>query len=137
MADARKPFATIEDVRLLWRSLTLDEAARVERLLPLISDKLRQEAKNLGHDLDLMIQSGEVYDSVVRSVTVDVCARVMMTPTDEPPMTQMSQSALGYSVSGTYLVPGGGIFIKRSELASLGLTGQKVGAFYAQIGCCH
>lgn len=84
-----------------------------------------------------MIQSGEVYDSVVRSVTVDVCARVMMTPTDEPPMTQMSQSALGYSVSGTYLVPGGGIFIKRSELASLGLTGQKVGAFYAQIGCCH
>ena len=28
------------------------------------------------------------------------------------PMTQMSESALGYSVSGTYLVPGGGLFIK-------------------------
>jgi len=38
----------------------------------------------------------------------------------------MSQSALGYSVSGTFLVPGGGLFIKRSELARLGLLRQRV-----------
>jgi hypothetical protein len=42
-------------------------------------------------------------------------------------MAQMSQSALGYSVSGTYLVPGGGLFIKKSELARLGLKRQKTG----------
>lgn len=40
---------------------------------------------------------------------------------------KMSQSALGYSVTGTYLIPGGGLFIKKSELSRLGLRRQKVG----------
>lgn len=39
----------------------------------------------------------------------------------------MSQSALGYSVTGTYLIPGGGLFIKKSELSRLGLRRQRVG----------
>ena len=39
----------------------------------------------------------------------------------------MSESALGYTVSGTYLVPGGGLFIKKSELARLGLRRQRIG----------
>lgn len=42
-------------------------------------------------------------------------------------MTQFSESALGYSASGTFLVPGGGLFIKTSELARLGLRRQKYG----------
>lgn len=65
--------------------------------------------------------------SVAKSVTVDVLARMLMTSTSSEPMTQISQSAGGYSVSGTYLVPGGGLFIKRSELARLGLRRQKMG----------
>jgi hypothetical protein len=58
---------------------------------------------------------------------VDVVARALMTSTNTEPMTQVSQSALGYSVSGTYLVPGGGLFIKKSELARLGLRRQQYG----------
>lgn len=58
---------------------------------------------------------------------MDVLARTLMTSTDSEPMTQMSQSAMGYSVSGTFLVPGGGLFIKKSELARLGLKRQKYG----------
>ena len=50
-----------------------------------------------------------------------------MTSTDQEPMTQSSESALGYSWSGTFLVPGGGLFIKRSELARLGLRNQRYG----------
>jgi hypothetical protein len=42
-------------------------------------------------------------------------------------MTQVAESALGYSYSGTYLVPGGGLFIKRSELARLGIRRQRYG----------
>ena len=30
-------------------------------------------------------------------------------------------------MSGTYLVPGGGLFIKKSELSRLGLRKQKIG----------
>jgi hypothetical protein len=74
-----------------------------------------------------MIADGDVLTSVVKSVTVDVVARALMTPTNEAPMSQMSQSALGYSVSGTFLVPGGGLFIKKSELARLGLRRQRIG----------
>ncbi|MFR4357424.1 MAG: Gp19/Gp15/Gp42 family protein, partial [Clostridia bacterium] len=33
----------------------------------------------------------------------------------------------GYSYSGTYLVPGGGLFIKKTELARLGLRRQRYG----------
>ena len=63
----------------------------------------------------------------MKSVTVDVAARTLMTSTDGEPLSQMSESALGYSVSGTYLVPGGGLFIKKSELARLGLRRQRMG----------
>ena len=57
-----------------------------------------------------------------------------MTSTDQEPMTQLSQSALGYSQQATFLVPGGGLFIKRSELARLGLRKQRYGVidFYGE-----
>ena len=50
-----------------------------------------------------------------------------MTSTDQEPMTQMTESALGYSYSGSFLVPGGGLFIKDTELKRLGLKRQRYG----------
>lgn len=122
-------YATINDVTVLYRALTSAEQTRAEALLPVVSDSLRMEAKKVGRDLDQMIDDDEtgVLASVAKSVTVDVLARVLMTSTNAEPMSQMSQSALGYSVSGTYLVPGGGLFIKKSELARLGLRRQRYG----------
>lgn len=130
MAD----YATIDDIIALWRPMTPQEQERAAALLPVVSDSLRQAARNVGRDLDMMYEKGEVLENVLKSVTVDVTARAIMTPTDDVPMTQMSQSALGYAVSGTYLVPGGGLFIKKSELARLGLRRQRIGviALYAQ-----
>jgi len=120
-------FATIEDIESLWRVMSNEERERAEALLPVISDSLRQEAKNVGKDLDQMITDGKILPSVVKSVVVDVVARTLMTSTDAEPMIQSSQSAMGYSYSGTYLVPGGGLFIKKSELARLGLRKQQIG----------
>ena len=120
-------FATIEDVESLWRVMSNEERERAEALLPVISDSLRQEAKNVGKDLDQMITDGKILPTVVKSVVVDVVARTLMTSTNAEPMIQSSQSAMGYSYSGTYLVPGGGLFIKKSELARLGLRKQQIG----------
>ncbi len=120
-----EPFATVDDVNNLWRELKPDEIARTEKLLPIISDSLRMEAGKVGRDLDNMISEKPYLLAVAKSVTVDVLARTLMTSTDSEPMTQESQSALGYSWSGTYLVPGGGLFIKKSELARLGLRTQR------------
>lgn len=122
------PFATIDDICTLFRPLTKEEEEKAASLLEVVSDSLRQEAKNVGKDLDNMINEGLILKNVVKSVTVDVIARTIMTSTNHEPMTQMSQSALGYSVSGTFLIPGGGLFIKKSELARLGLRKQKIGA---------
>lgn len=121
------PFATIADVVALWRPLNETEEGRCAALLPVISDSLRQEAMKVGKDLDDMLENGEVLENVLKSVVVDVVARTLMTSTDSEPMTQFSESALGYSASGTFLVPGGGLFIKTSELARLGLRRQKYG----------
>lgn len=122
-----EPFVTIEDVEALFRDLTVEENKKAERLLNVVSDCLRQEAKKVGKNLDEMIEKQEVYENVVKSVCVDVIARNLMTSTNSEPMEQMSQSALGYSVSGTFLVPGGGLFIKKSELVRLGLKRQRMG----------
>jgi len=122
-----KEFATIQDITDLFRELTPDETKKATALLPVVSDSIRQEAIKVGKDIDKMLENKEVLENVVKSVTVDVVARALMTSTNSEPMSQMSQSALGYSVSGTYLVPGGGLFIKKSELARLGLRRQRLG----------
>ena len=120
-------YATINDMTQLWRPMTTQEAERAEAMIPIVCSSLRTEAKKVGMDLDALIAADTDLANVAKSVTVDVVARALMTSTDSEPMTQMSQSALGYSVSGTYLVPGGGLFIKREELKRLGIRRQRYG----------
>ena len=114
-------YATTSDVALLWRAMSVSEKERCEALIPIICASLRTEAKKIGKDLDAMIEENEDLALVAKSVVVDVVARTLMTSTDQEPMSQYSESALGYSASGTFLVPGGGLFIKKSELDRLGL----------------
>lgn len=120
-------YATVNDVIALFRALTPEEQQRVTSLLPIVEDELRQRAHDVGKDLDNMIDNGDVLPNVVKSVVVDVVARALMTPTNDAPMSQYSESALGYTVSGTFLVPGGGLFVKKSELERLGLRRQRIG----------
>ena len=120
-------FATISDLQKLWRPITSDEMDRALELLEVVSDSLRIEADKVGKDLDAMIADKPALATVAKSVVVDIVARTLMTSTDQEPMTQMTQSALGYSMQGSFLVPGGGLFIKKSELARLGLRKQRYG----------
>lgn len=122
------PFATVEDINLLWRTLTEAESTRAEALLPLVSDMLRQCADNVGKDLDEMAGDSDVYANTLKLVTVDVVTRVLRQNTSGDAMTQESQSALGYSWSGTYAVPGGGIAgaIMNNDLKRLGLLNQQI-----------
>lgn len=120
-------FATVDDLKNLWRALKFDEEKRAEALLEVVSHSLRVEAKKVGKNLDVLVATDPSFAMVVKSVTVDVVARTLMTSTDQEPVTQFAESALGYSVSGSYLVPGGGLFIKDSELKRLGLKKQRYG----------
>lgn len=123
MAD----FATIQDITNLWREMTADEISRAQSLLPVVSDSLRVEAQKVGKDLDALALTPS-FANVLKSVVVDVVARTLMTSTSQEPTVQASVAALGYSQSATFLVPGGGLFIKNSELSRLGLRRQRYGA---------
>lgn len=122
-------FATVADVEALWRKLTDEEQERAAVLLPLLSDALRQAAKEYGKDLDVEALADPTYSSVLKIVTVDVTGRVLRQSTDGDAMSQESQSGLGYSWSGTYAVPGGGIAgaIMRNDLKRLGIGLQTAG----------
>lgn len=122
-----QPFATLDDVTTLFRPLQPSEIVKSTKLLKVVSDSLRVAAAQVGKDLDCMIQASPALATVATSVTVDVVGRALNTSTESEPMTQVTQSAGGYSASGTYLVPGGGIYIKKSELARLGLRRQRIG----------
>ena len=123
-------FATINDVILLTgKEYEAEQHDRIETLIDLVSDALRYEAEKVGKNIDDMIAAKPSFASVVKIVTVDVVARVMRQSQDGEPMSQESQSALGYTWSGTYAIPGGGIAgaIMRNDLKRLGLRRQQYG----------
>lgn len=129
MAD-NNAFATIEDIEALWRPLTSEEETRAVELLPVVSDTLRIEAERAGRDLDEMVEESTVYANVVMGVTVDIVVRALKEPTTSTgaALSQESQSALGYSWSGTYAIPGGSnIPILRNDIKRLGLRRQRWG----------
>lgn len=119
-------YCTVQDVIDLFRPLSQAEESRTEELIPVVTDALRLEAVKVGKDLDVLAEDA-TYKDVLRSVIVDIVARILMTPTVGAPMSQYSESAGGYSVSGTFLNAGGGMFIKKSELSRLMLTRQRFG----------
>lgn len=120
-------YATINDVIMLWRALSNAETERAEALLPVVSDSLRIEAEKRGLNLDVMIAESTALESVAKSVTVDIVARTLSVNTDSTAYSQESQSALGYSWSGTFAVAGGGLQIMNNDLKRLGLLRQKLG----------
>lgn len=123
-------FATLSDV-LLIEGVTYDagQQERAEALLPLVSDLIRSEGVKAGKDIDEMMDDSESFASVVKLVTCDVVARVMRQSTTGDALSQESQSALGYTWSGTYAIPGGGaaMSLMRNELKLLGLRRQRYG----------
>ncbi len=134
-------FATLADVlTVTGKTYTEAESARITALLNMVSDALRVYANNVGKDLDVMVQESDAYGSVVKLTVVDIVARAMRASFDGEPMTQESQAAIGYSWSGTYAIPGGGIAgaIMKNDLKRLGLRRQKYGTieFYERRKCC-
>lgn len=121
-------FATVDDLTLLKRKMTAEEQQRASEYLDMVSDFLRVEANKVGKDLDEMVSVNAFLGSVARSVAIESVTRALNTPADQEPISQMSQTAGPFSASATYLVPGGGLYVMRRELAQLGLRRQRMGA---------
>lgn len=123
-------FATVQDMEDLYGA-TYDQAttARINVLLPNVSDLIRNEGAKVNKNIDEMVTASPSYAAVVKVVTCDVVNRVLRQSASGEPMSQESQSALGYSWSGTYAVPGGGIAMSlmNNEKKILGLKQQGYG----------
>ena len=126
-----EPFATLTDVMTIsGATYTAEQQTRITALLPLVSDLIRSEGVSVGKNIDEAVSTDDAYASVVKMVTCDVVARIMRQSTSGEPVSQESHSALGYSWSGTYAVPGGGaaMSLMNNERKMLGLKRQKYGA---------
>lgn len=121
-------YATVDDIIALYRELTPDEIHKTEVLLNDVSSSLRLEGKKCGKDLDAMVLDDEDYANVARLVTCDIVIRRLDQDSSSNTynLQQESQSALGYSWSGTYVNTGGGISILDRDLKRLGFKKMKV-----------
>lgn len=119
-------FATTNDLIQRWRTLTADEIAQARILLEDCSNALIIYAEDRGYNLEEMLDASDARAGIAKAICCDIVRREMCSTQDTPAMSQISQAAGGYSVSGTYLSPGGGLFIKNQELKMLGLMRQKI-----------
>jgi hypothetical protein len=132
MADTETPstaYATIEDLGKFWRPLAEgDETTRAEYLLDLASDTLRQIALNKNKNLDQMRDSGKIMASTLKLIVMESVKRAMLTPQNQPPVNQMSQTAGPYAESFIFANPAGDLWFKDKELKMLKLTSQGFGS---------
>ena len=120
---------TVNDLIARWRSLSEDEINKAETYIEDCENALHVYAYDHGKDLDAMLEEYAPRQGLYTAIVCDVVRREMQSATnDSPAMSQYSQSVNGYNIQGTFLSPGGGLFIKNAELRQLGLMGQKARA---------
>ena len=123
-------FVTLAELEALTGvRYTDDDLTRVETMLPLVSDLIRVEGRKYGVDVDEKIEAATAYESVVKMITCDVVSRAMRQSKTGDPLSQESQSGLGYSWSGTYAIPSGGVAMSlmNNERKMLGFKRQRYG----------
>lgn len=122
-------YASVADIVLLSRPLTAEETEKAETLLEIASAKLRTAAGKYGKDLDGMIAADPDLGLAAKEITVKAVVRALNSLADSSaPAVQGSQSAMGYSVSMTYLNAGQSLYFLKNELKELGILRQRFGA---------
>ena len=118
-------FATVEDVMNLYGPLNADQIAKVEQLLTYTSSYFRSLAKEYDRDLNQEVINDEDMKNNAKLATCNVVIREL--DKGNSSLSQESQSALGYTWSGTYVNTGGGLSILNKDLKLLGLNRQRIG----------
>lgn len=122
-------YATVQDVSDLWRPLTADEQTKAQKIIEAVSAEIRMDAKRVGKDFDAMIAVDSDLEYIARVIVVAVVSREIVAPQTSSAgvMSQFSEGALGYTVSGTIMNPGQKIYLMKNELHRLGILRQRYG----------
>lgn len=118
-------FATVEDVMNLYGPLNADQLSKVEQLLAYTSSYFRTLAKEYGRNLNQEVIDDEDMKNNAKLATCNVVIREL--DKGNSSLSQESQSALGYTWSGTYVNTGGGLSILNKDLKLIGLNRQRIG----------
>ena len=120
-------YATTEDLEKVWHHLTPSETEKAEELIAEASAKIRLKAKAQGKDYDAIVTEDEDLALIVKGLVCTVVKNAMNTPSDIEGLSQMSMAAGGYSWSGTYSNPSGGLKFSKKDWKSIGLGSQMFG----------
>lgn len=123
-------YASIEDYEKVYNIiLNNEQQKRLLVLIELASSLLREEANKRKINLSTVINSSDDKANVAKMVVL-ACVHRVMSKDDEQdmPLEQFSQSALGYTFSGTYVNPGDDLYYLRNELKRMGIIKQRYGA---------
>lgn len=118
-------FATVDDLIKVYGKLNAEQTEKANELLGYVSNYFRYLAKEYNRDLDLEIAGDEIIKSNAKLATINVVVRELEKKNSS--LSQESQSALGYTWSGSYVNTGGGLSVLNKDLKLLGLNMQKVG----------
>ena len=119
-----QPFATTSDIADGWRALTTDEQTRAESLLVRASAMIASELDRAGVTWPT---TTEPLATNLVTATCNVVRRAMSVPTDFQPVSQYTQSAVGYSETMAYANPNGDMYLTAQEKSSLGIGRQRMG----------
>lgn len=123
-------YASIEDYEKVYNIvLNNDQQKRLLILIELASSLLREEASKRKINLSAVINSSDDKANVAKMVVLACVHRVMAKDDEQDmPLEQFSQSALGYTFSGTYVNPGDDLYYLKNELKRMGIIKQRYGA---------
>lgn len=116
-------FATITDLQSRWRALSDIEKTRAETLLMDASVIIATMCAQSSITID---ETDELQSMTLGAITCEMVKRAMLSPIDQAPMSNYSQTAGSYSESGTFVNPTGDLYLTSSEKKRLGIGKQRM-----------
>lgn len=118
-----EPFATVDNLQTRWKTLSDIEKSRAEALLMDASVIVLTMCAKHGVEID----SGDELQAMnLERIVCEMVKRAMLSPVDQAPLSQFSQTAGSYSESGTYVNPTGDLYMTAKDKQSLGIGRQRM-----------
>lgn len=108
-------YATTDDIASIWRTLTTAETTKAATLIPIASSIIRKKGEKAGVNTDTLYAEDTDYALLLKMTVVSMVSRALNKDTAAAPMSQFTQSALGYSYTGTVLSPGQDLYLLNNE----------------------
>lgn len=120
-------YLTLEELKKGWRNMTPDEEERAEILIASCSSEIRLRAQKKNKDFDALFNDSTDLKNVTKAIITKVVSETMNKDVNQAPFSQFTESAGGYSLTGTYFSASMGTFFTKNDWKRLGLGAQMYG----------